>query len=855
MRSTAPSPLAGRLGMRTLAIACATIAVITGVLALGGAPPAWAQDEAACELTDLGTLSVEGDNVLQAEGRWTTEDCDSRFRIDSDAHTYRFQHAEGARIRIDLISDDGDSYLYLLAEDGSRIADNDDGGAGLNARIERELAAGVYLVEVTTVGGRGRGPADFTLSIGYVAGCEPVHLGALEPGVDLTASGSWTLDTCGSRVVAEHPAHAYSFHLPQDGRVLIDLLSADGDPVLSLAAADGTFIGANDDGGGRRNSRIEQYIPAGIYLIEATTYLQRDLQPLTADFDLVIHLVDEEARQNRFQLKIEATHAPDQVIAGEPFAVHYRAGNPGGGDVADAGGSVLVYVVAPRVFDQTTSIVATPERWQAGVAYHSGSQTASATSIAIGELTPFSVTLREPGPSWVFVAIIAFDEADEEIAFHGIWRNLTVLSGPTFGPVAVSVDGASYEASATADEDALVTTTVTSVADSESEVEAEVRAKATYAAGVRTFVLDGVFERAALAALPTTAEPSEVSIANASSSTLLRLFAEEYTDLIGKSGLGDALARNEAINPIDVEDFALTVGDKASQQYAALAASWSALQERVAGGEALSFEEAFALQSELAYAERILAPVVTGASAVRVARSVDEGWQHAAPQGIVANLARQVSCYGQAVLRTALEATGVEDIDGMLTLDTELRTALPVFGFASDAALCGAGRVDVENSRFLRRLAIASEELAQLNAPERAPAPEAEAPEAAPHRLRIIARLGDDGRVEHGVELASGEQILPSMRFLPTSAAVDQWRISSDVVVGESAIGQIRARRLADGRIELGFRDINGEAVSPGILFLPAQLPTGVWLRSGEIEVPPAPEPVAEEAAEEEASE
>ena len=128
----------------------------------------------------------------------------------------------------------------------------------------------------------------------------------------------------------------------------------------------------------------------------------------------------------------------------------------------------------------------------------------------------------------------------------------------------------------------------------------------------------------------------------------------------------------------------------------------------------------------------------------------------------------------------------------------------------------------------------------------------------------LKSRLAKEGFTVNGeavgegngrLELASGEQILPRMRFLPTTAAVDQWRISSDVVVGESAIGQIRARRLADGRIELGFRDINGEAVSPGILFLPAQLPTGVWLRSGEIEVPPAPEPVAGDAAEEEASE
>ena len=75
----------------------------------------------------------------------------------------------------------GDPYLYLLAEDGTRITDNDDGGAGLNARIERDMAAGIYLVEATTVGGRGRGPADFTLSITHVTGCDPVHLGTLEP--------------------------------------------------------------------------------------------------------------------------------------------------------------------------------------------------------------------------------------------------------------------------------------------------------------------------------------------------------------------------------------------------------------------------------------------------------------------------------------------------------------------------------------------------------------------------------------------------------------------------------------------------------------------------------------------------
>ena len=103
--------------------------------------------------------------------RWTTEDCDSRFRAGSDAHTYRFQITQGGRVRIDLTSAEGDSYLYLLAEDGTRITDNDDGAAYLDARVERDLAPGVYLVEATTVGGASaaRRTSRFPLAVSWVA--------------------------------------------------------------------------------------------------------------------------------------------------------------------------------------------------------------------------------------------------------------------------------------------------------------------------------------------------------------------------------------------------------------------------------------------------------------------------------------------------------------------------------------------------------------------------------------------------------------------------------------------------------------------------------------------------------------
>ena len=106
------------------------------------------------------------------------------------------------------------------------------------------------------------------------------------------------------------------------------------------------------------------------------------------------------------------------------------------------------------------------------------------------------------------------------------------------------------------------------------------------------------------------------------------------------------------------------------------------------------------------------------------------------------------------------------------------------------------------------------------------------------HRLRIIARLGEDGRVELGAELAGGEQVLPSVRYLPADSPVDVWRISSDVEVEGSPIGKIRARRLEDGRVELGFLSSGGEVISPDIRYLPADMSAGVWLRSGEIETP-----------------
>ena len=854
-----------RFGLRSTAFSWLAVVLIASALAIAGGGAATAQEPVTiqeevttqgetgpnCETVDLGALDNTPGSKLTASGRWTTEDCDSRFRSNSDAHTYRFEIAAIGRIRIDLTSPEADAYLYLLDSDGNRITENDDGGVGaLDARIERELQAGVYLIEATTTAGRARGPADFEVEVTQVDTCEPQILGALTPDQGIGVRGFWTPESCQSIFLTGHPSQYFVFALPEGARVRVDLTSEIGDPVLivapivALRAVVPGQVAHNDDAGGTRNSRIEQYLPADVYGIEATTFRTRDLQGPLIDFTLTLTIVEEEAHQRSPLLKIEEIDIPTEVVAGDPLPINFRIGNVGGGDFPDPASYAILYAIGPRVFDRTAPVFA--RHWPAGVAYHTNEATASATSTATPQVTPHSVTFNRAGPTWVFTAVITRDGNDDELGFHGLWHDLTVLSSATYGPVSVEVDGETYSVSAEADGQGDVTTTVASVDDPAAEIDAAIQEKAQYAAGVRTQLLDGIFDRPAIAGLPESAEPTEVAVEGPSSSALLKTAAPRYAALIRQSGLLDTLASGEAISPVAVENLVLTLADGGSGTYAFLADSWRALSERIDSGGALSFDEATAVQSQLAYVEHVIAPVISAGKIVTAARAAELGWDDPEVQAM---LSTQPSCdTGDDPLREPLELGGLEDADSLIALDTELRAALFAYIAAIDGALCAVPNVDSANSRFLERLDLDhSEQLQALIEPESLPEPEPEPEPEPPHQLRIAARLGDDGRIEHGVELVSGLQILPPRRFLPADAPVDVWHSSGSVELDESPIGEIRARRLADGRVELAFQDADGEIIVPDIAYLPAALDEGVWYRGSLIEVPRPPEPESEE--------
>ena len=395
-----------------------------------------------------------------------------------------------------------------------------------------------------------------------------------------------------------------------------------------------------------------------------------------------------------------------------------------------------------------------------------------------------------------------------------------------------------------------MTTAVTAVDDPDADVDEETQEKAQYAAGVRTQLLDGIFDRPAIAGLPESAEPTEIAVGSPSSSGLLKTAAPRYAGLVRAMGLPETLAAGEALSPVAVENLVLALGDGTSGSYAFLTDSWRSISERVDSGEPLSFDEARSVQAGLAYAEHVIAPVVSAGEIVAAARAAELGWDDPEVQAM---LSSQPSCdTGEDPLSDPLELAGIDDADALEALDAEMRAALFAYIVAIDNVLCAVENVDAANSRFLERLGLdQSEQLLALIEPETLPEPEPEPDPDPTLQLRIMARLGDDGRIEHGVELLSGFEILPTGRFLPADTQAGLWYATQDVELDGSSLGQIRARRLDDGRVELGFRDSEGDIIAPDIAYLPASLDEGVWYRSSLIEVPQPPEPTeAEEAAE-----
>ena len=192
--------------MRKSITMAATVALIAMLAALQSSQ---AQDDpGVCgPPTQLGELV----DVLNASGAWSTDECDSsQFLSRRSGVMFEFSLAEAQEVRIDLSSAERDTLLYLLDAEGRLIEADDDTGNGNDARIERELPAGVYRIEASALGWSGRVSGSFDLTVRVVEGClDVVDLGTLDES--LSATGQWSHFGCESDYRADRAAQRYRF--------------------------------------------------------------------------------------------------------------------------------------------------------------------------------------------------------------------------------------------------------------------------------------------------------------------------------------------------------------------------------------------------------------------------------------------------------------------------------------------------------------------------------------------------------------------------------------------------------------------------------------------------------------------
>ncbi len=167
---------------------------------------------------------------------------------------YRLQIDETAMVTIDMMSDAMDSYLELSGE-GVSLSD-DDGGAGLNSRLQTLLQPGIYTL--TARGFNSGSSGLFTLQTSTSEVVTEVINGELSIG--MTIAGQ--LET-GAR-------NFYSFNVESAGDYTFDMQSSELDSYLELEG-DEVYL-TDDDGGEGYDARIRAHLEPGEYRLVARAF-------------------------------------------------------------------------------------------------------------------------------------------------------------------------------------------------------------------------------------------------------------------------------------------------------------------------------------------------------------------------------------------------------------------------------------------------------------------------------------------------------------------------------------------------------------------------------------------------------
>ncbi|MBC8087947.1 MAG: Ig-like domain-containing protein [Phycisphaerae bacterium] len=193
-----------------------------------------------------------------------------RLNDDSFLDRYDLNLTAKTNVRLDMTSTVIDPYLYIVDVNGKPVAQDDDGGPGLNSRVDIVLQPGRYTVLAS---------AQPTESGPYRLDITP----ALDPcGVNRTITigqtQNATISTTDCAVGANGPmrlTQRFALNVTTQGPLQVDMASTQLDPYLIIqSATTGAVLAEHDDinPGVNRNARIAAIFPVGQYIINTTTF-------------------------------------------------------------------------------------------------------------------------------------------------------------------------------------------------------------------------------------------------------------------------------------------------------------------------------------------------------------------------------------------------------------------------------------------------------------------------------------------------------------------------------------------------------------------------------------------------------
>ncbi|HBB35334.1 MAG TPA: serine protease [Cyanobacteria bacterium UBA8803] len=185
---------------------------------------------------------------------------------------YAFQGRAGQRLQIDMTSRDIDSYLILLDPNGNDLAQDDDSGGGMNARIAITLPAdGTYLLIANSYQAGQAGPYNLRVQATAAGGGDSASRdriilrqeGILGPGASVLPSDG-----------SLFKVHTFEGRAGQS--LTINLASPDFDTYLVVLDSYGQIVGENDDTSETNsNSVLTLTLPrTGVYRIIVNAYNQ-----------------------------------------------------------------------------------------------------------------------------------------------------------------------------------------------------------------------------------------------------------------------------------------------------------------------------------------------------------------------------------------------------------------------------------------------------------------------------------------------------------------------------------------------------------------------------------------------------